>query len=68
MLVVSAGNICYLSCTWFATCNSITIHVRQVYELMLKCWEQMPENRITFSQLIDELTRMMQQLQPQNDF
>lgn len=52
----------------FATCNSITIHVQQVYELMLRCWEQMPENRITFSQLIDELTKMMQQLQPQNDF
>ncbi|XP_073333323.1 tyrosine-protein kinase JAK1 [Pagrus major] len=39
-----------------------------VYELMLRCWEQMPEKRITFSQLIDELTKMMQQLQPQNDF
>uniref|UniRef100_A0A665UQU3 Tyrosine-protein kinase n=1 Tax=Echeneis naucrates TaxID=173247 RepID=A0A665UQU3_ECHNA len=39
-----------------------------VYELMRKCWEQLPENRITFKQLIEDLTNMLQQLQPQNNF
>ncbi|KAG8003189.1 Tyrosine-protein kinase JAK1 [Nibea albiflora] len=39
-----------------------------VYELMRKCWEQLPERRITFKRLIEELTTMQQQLQPQNDF
>ncbi|XP_029001957.1 tyrosine-protein kinase JAK1 [Betta splendens] len=38
-----------------------------IYELMRKCWEQMPEDRITFKKLIEELTRLQQQLQPQND-
>ncbi|KAE8293949.1 Tyrosine-protein kinase JAK1 [Larimichthys crocea] len=38
-----------------------------VYELMRKCWEQLPERRITFKRLIEELTNMQQQLQPQND-
>ncbi|XP_061739681.1 tyrosine-protein kinase JAK1 [Nerophis ophidion] len=41
----------------------------RVYNLMRKCWEQAPEKRITFKQLIDELTIMQQQqLSPQNDF
>ncbi|XP_071342273.1 tyrosine-protein kinase JAK1 [Trachinotus anak] len=39
-----------------------------VYELMRKCWEQLPERRITFKRLIEELTNMQQQLQPQNSF
>ncbi|KAM9358193.1 tyrosine-protein kinase JAK1 [Symphorus nematophorus] len=38
-----------------------------VYELMRMCWEQLPERRITFKRLIEELTNMQQQLQPQND-
>ncbi|XP_068176433.1 tyrosine-protein kinase JAK1 [Antennarius striatus] len=29
-----------------------------VYELMRKCWEQMPERRITFKRLIEELSHM----------
>uniref|UniRef100_A0A8C4P0C1 Tyrosine-protein kinase n=1 Tax=Dicentrarchus labrax TaxID=13489 RepID=A0A8C4P0C1_DICLA len=33
-----------------------------VYELMRKCWEQLPERRITFKRLIEELTVMQQQL------
>nr|XP_040040497.1 LOW QUALITY PROTEIN: tyrosine-protein kinase JAK1 [Gasterosteus aculeatus aculeatus] len=37
-----------------------------VYELMRKCWENAPENRISFKNLVDELTRMQQRLQPQN--
>ncbi|XP_022598832.1 tyrosine-protein kinase JAK1 [Seriola dumerili] len=39
-----------------------------VYDLMRKCWEQMPDRRITFKRLIEELTNMQQQLQPQNNF
>ncbi|XP_049911464.1 tyrosine-protein kinase JAK1 [Epinephelus moara] len=38
-----------------------------VYELMRKCWENLPERRITFKRLVEELTNMQQQLQPQND-
>ncbi|XP_070689000.1 tyrosine-protein kinase JAK1 [Pempheris klunzingeri] len=38
-----------------------------VYRLMRRCWEQMPEMRITFKHLIEELSNMQQQLQPQND-
>uniref|UniRef100_A0A4W6DA55 Tyrosine-protein kinase n=1 Tax=Lates calcarifer TaxID=8187 RepID=A0A4W6DA55_LATCA len=38
-----------------------------VYELMRRCWEQLPERRITFKRLIEELN-MQQQLQPQNNF
>ncbi|KAM9849003.1 tyrosine-protein kinase JAK1 [Aulostomus maculatus] len=38
-----------------------------VYELMRKCWEHTPEKRITFRGLIEQLTRMQSQLQPQND-
>ncbi|XP_070817879.1 tyrosine-protein kinase JAK1 [Chaetodon trifascialis] len=38
-----------------------------VYELMRKCWEQTPERRITFKRLIEGLSLMQQQLQPQND-
>uniref|UniRef100_A0A3Q1EEQ9 Tyrosine-protein kinase n=1 Tax=Acanthochromis polyacanthus TaxID=80966 RepID=A0A3Q1EEQ9_9TELE len=34
-----------------------------VYELMRRCWEQMPDKRITFKRLIEELTTMQQQLQ-----
>ncbi|XP_035509485.1 tyrosine-protein kinase JAK1 [Morone saxatilis] len=34
-----------------------------VYELMRRCWEQLPERRITFKRLIEELTIMQQQLQ-----
>ncbi|XP_049584455.1 tyrosine-protein kinase JAK1 [Syngnathus scovelli] len=33
-----------------------------VYELMRKCWEHAPEKRITFKQLIDELSALPQQL------
>ncbi|XP_034565356.1 tyrosine-protein kinase JAK1 [Notolabrus celidotus] len=40
----------------------------QVYELMRRCWEQMPEQRITFERLIKDLSTMQQKLQPQNDF
>ncbi|XP_040897118.1 tyrosine-protein kinase JAK1 [Toxotes jaculatrix] len=32
-----------------------------VYELMRKCWEQLPERRITFKRLIEELTVQQQQ-------
>ncbi|XP_056133885.1 tyrosine-protein kinase JAK1 [Lampris incognitus] len=32
----------------------------QVYELMRKCWEQFPDNRIAFKCLIKELTSMQQ--------
>uniref|UniRef100_A0A668AEH8 Tyrosine-protein kinase n=1 Tax=Myripristis murdjan TaxID=586833 RepID=A0A668AEH8_9TELE len=32
-----------------------------VYELMRKCWEHTPERRITFKQLIEGLSRMLQQ-------
>nr|XP_020458384.1 tyrosine-protein kinase JAK1 [Monopterus albus]XP_020458385.1 tyrosine-protein kinase JAK1 [Monopterus albus] len=39
-----------------------------VYELMRRCWEHSPERRITFKTLIEELSHMEQQLQPQNDF
>ncbi|XP_024133879.1 tyrosine-protein kinase JAK1 [Oryzias melastigma] len=35
-----------------------------VYELMRKCWEQVPERRITFKCLIEELSALQQQLQP----
>lgn len=45
---------------------SNTIPGPQVYELMRKCWENAPENRISFKNLVDELTRMQQRLQPQN--
>ncbi|XP_034035450.1 tyrosine-protein kinase JAK1 isoform X2 [Thalassophryne amazonica] len=38
-----------------------------VYELMRRCWEDAPEKRISFEQLIKELTAMQQQLQPQNN-
>ncbi|KAF3690673.1 Tyrosine-protein kinase JAK1 [Channa argus] len=38
-----------------------------VYELMRKCWEQSPERRISFKQLVEELTNLQQQLQQQND-
>uniref|UniRef100_A0A7N6AXY6 Tyrosine-protein kinase n=1 Tax=Anabas testudineus TaxID=64144 RepID=A0A7N6AXY6_ANATE len=38
-----------------------------VYDLMRRCWEQLPERRISFKQLIEELTNMRQQLQPRND-
>ncbi|XP_039666192.1 tyrosine-protein kinase JAK1-like [Perca fluviatilis] len=38
-----------------------------VYELMRRCWENMPERRITFKRLVEELTAMQQQQQPQND-
>nr|XP_046248296.1 tyrosine-protein kinase JAK1 [Scatophagus argus] len=39
-----------------------------VYELMRRCWEQMPEKRITFKRLVEELTNMQQQEpQLQND-
>lgn len=34
---------------------------------MRKCWEQLPERRINFKNLIEELTHMQQKLQPQND-
>ncbi|XP_034003066.1 LOW QUALITY PROTEIN: tyrosine-protein kinase JAK1 [Trematomus bernacchii] len=37
-----------------------------VYELMRKCWEHKPERRITFERLVEELSLMQQQLQPQN--
>ncbi|KAF3835364.1 hypothetical protein F7725_027922 [Dissostichus mawsoni] len=37
-----------------------------VYELMRKCWENKPERRITFERLVEELSNMQQQLQPQN--
>lgn len=36
----------------------------QVYELMRKCWDQSPERRITFKRLIEELSILLQQLQP----
>ncbi|XP_060890941.1 tyrosine-protein kinase JAK1 [Labrus mixtus] len=39
-----------------------------VYELMRKCWEQTPEQRITFERLIKELKNLLQKDQPQNDF
>ncbi|XP_074524067.1 tyrosine-protein kinase JAK1 [Halichoeres trimaculatus] len=39
-----------------------------VYELMRRCWEQMPDQRITFEQLIRDLSNMLQRRQPQNDF
>uniref|UniRef100_A0A3P9HEW3 Tyrosine-protein kinase n=1 Tax=Oryzias latipes TaxID=8090 RepID=A0A3P9HEW3_ORYLA len=35
-----------------------------VYELMRKCWDQSPERRITFKRLIEELSILLQQLQP----
>lgn len=35
-----------------------------VYELMRKCWERLPEDRITFKRLIEELSNMTQQPQP----
>nr|XP_057929778.1 tyrosine-protein kinase JAK1 isoform X2 [Doryrhamphus excisus] len=38
-----------------------------LYDLMRKCWEQAHEKRITFKQLIDELTTMQQQHSPPND-
>ncbi|XP_028260463.1 tyrosine-protein kinase JAK1 [Parambassis ranga] len=38
-----------------------------VYELMRRCWEQTPEMRITFKDLVTKLTTMLQHLQPQND-
>ncbi|KAG7513189.1 tyrosine-protein kinase JAK1 [Solea senegalensis] len=38
----------------------------RVYELMRRCWEQSPDRRIAFKCLIEELTNMMQQLQPLN--
>ncbi|XP_037626699.1 tyrosine-protein kinase JAK1 [Sebastes umbrosus] len=37
-----------------------------VYELMRRCWENMPDRRITFKRLVEELSNMQQQLQPQN--
>uniref|UniRef100_A0A8C7ZLC0 Tyrosine-protein kinase n=1 Tax=Oryzias sinensis TaxID=183150 RepID=A0A8C7ZLC0_9TELE len=36
----------------------------EVYELMRKCWDQSPERRITFKRLIEELSILLQQLQP----
>lgn len=36
----------------------------QVYELMRKCWDQKPEQRITFTALIKELSNMQSQPQP----
>ncbi|XP_077389475.1 tyrosine-protein kinase JAK1 [Festucalex cinctus] len=33
-----------------------------VYQIMRKCWDYAPEKRITFKQLIDELSNMRQQL------
>ncbi|TDH08790.1 hypothetical protein EPR50_G00101500 [Perca flavescens] len=38
-----------------------------VYELMRRCWENTPERRITFKRLVEELTAMQQQQQPQNN-
>ncbi|XP_044216561.1 tyrosine-protein kinase JAK1 [Thunnus albacares] len=38
-----------------------------VYELMRKCWEHNNERRITFKRLIEDLTNLQRQLQPQND-
>ncbi|XP_044057116.1 tyrosine-protein kinase JAK1 [Siniperca chuatsi] len=39
-----------------------------LYELMRRCWETAPENRITFKHLIEELTILQQNnKQPQND-
>ncbi|XP_069009267.1 LOW QUALITY PROTEIN: tyrosine-protein kinase JAK1 [Embiotoca jacksoni] len=38
-----------------------------VYELMRKCWEHAPDKRITFNRLIEELSIMQQQLQPERD-
>ncbi|XP_062280522.1 tyrosine-protein kinase JAK1 [Scomber scombrus] len=38
-----------------------------VYDLMRKCWEQNHERRITFKRLIEDLTNLQRQLQPQND-
>ncbi|XP_061634780.1 tyrosine-protein kinase JAK1 isoform X3 [Phyllopteryx taeniolatus] len=35
----------------------------RVYDVMCKCWEHAPERRITFKQLIDELSDMQQQQQ-----
>lgn len=40
--------------------------LRQVYDLMRRCWEKAPERRITFKRLIEELTAVQQQLQQQN--
>ncbi|XP_035031915.1 tyrosine-protein kinase JAK1 isoform X1 [Hippoglossus stenolepis] len=39
-----------------------------VYELMRRCWEQSPDRRISFKCLITELSTMLKQLQPQNNF
>uniref|UniRef100_UPI0037E940A3 tyrosine-protein kinase JAK1 n=1 Tax=Semicossyphus pulcher TaxID=241346 RepID=UPI0037E940A3 len=39
-----------------------------VYELMRKCWEHAPDQRITFERLIKELSNMQQKLEPQSDF
>ncbi|XP_075944444.1 tyrosine-protein kinase JAK1 [Anarhichas minor] len=38
-----------------------------VYELMRRCWENTPELRITFKHLVEELTKMQQQFQTQNN-
>ncbi|XP_041646685.1 tyrosine-protein kinase JAK1 [Cheilinus undulatus] len=38
-----------------------------VYELMHRCWEQKPEQRITFERLIKELSNLQQKCEPQID-
>uniref|UniRef100_A0A8C2ZUV0 Tyrosine-protein kinase n=1 Tax=Cyclopterus lumpus TaxID=8103 RepID=A0A8C2ZUV0_CYCLU len=38
-----------------------------VYELMRRCWENTPDLRITFKRLVEELTKLQQQFQTQNN-
>ncbi|XP_068445642.1 tyrosine-protein kinase JAK1 [Clinocottus analis] len=38
-----------------------------VYELMRRCWETAPDLRITFKRLVEDLTKMQQQFQTQNN-
>ncbi|KAM3619310.1 uncharacterized protein V6R79_005999 [Siganus canaliculatus] len=38
-----------------------------VYDLMRKCWEQTPDDRITFKHLIEQLSGMHQHLQPHSE-
>lgn len=73
VMTSTTGKECESYCSFFVSAflfyhlSSNTIHVGQVYELMRRCWENTPERRITFKRLVEELTTMQQQEQPQNN-